>query len=266
MEGVHPFQGVWSGTGEPPSIEEHIHRGEWPYVSSNYFKPGRFALPLSILPPPVQELMKDCFITGFPYPDKRPSAEEWRQALQSTLHTVTTCAANPQHRYSNHLDQCPWCERVDGKLPDSFPALVQRASSTSVIQDIHADERSAEPAARHARILAVQGTRRTGATTTAVNLAACLADAGYKTLLVDMSPDADATNHLGVDSHTVGISVYDVLFSENVKVAGAILRDSRPNLSLLPAKTALYTTEYATEIELAYLDSREKPRSELLKR
>ena len=51
-----------------------------------------------------------------------------------------------------------------------------------------------------------------GKTTTAVNLAACLAEAGRKTLLIDLDPQANATSGLGVASAPSG-SVYELLLS-----------------------------------------------------
>ena len=49
-----------------------------------------------------------------------------------------------------------------------------------------------------------------GKTTTAVNLAACVAEAGYETLLIDMDPQSNATLGLGIDKHTTP-TVYDAL-------------------------------------------------------
>jgi len=49
-----------------------------------------------------------------------------------------------------------------------------------------------------------------GKTTTAVNVAACIAEAGYETLLVDIDPQANATVGLGLPKHGEP-SVYDVL-------------------------------------------------------
>jgi chromosome partitioning protein len=52
-----------------------------------------------------------------------------------------------------------------------------------------------------------------GKTTTAVNVAACIAEAGYETLLVDIDPQANATVGLGVAKDIVP-NVYDVLMGE----------------------------------------------------
>jgi len=92
-----------------------------------------------------------------------------------------------------------------------------------------------------------------GKTTTSINLAACLAEAGRKTLIVDLDPQSNSTTGLGLDAHRVGASVYEMLVSPGVKAQDVIKFDIRPNLSLLPAKVDLY----AADIELVYLEDRE---------
>src|SRR5215831_845929 len=73
-----------------------------------------------------------------------------------------------------------------------------------------------------------------GKTTTTINLAAYLADAGRRTLVIDLDPQSNTTTGLGVDAHRVGNSIYEVLVTEGVAMRDAIKRDIRPNLSLLP--------------------------------
>src|SRR5258708_16917527 len=52
-----------------------------------------------------------------------------------------------------------------------------------------------------------------GKTTTAVNVAACIAEAGYSTLLVDVDPQANATVGLGIP-RTQHPGLYEVLTGE----------------------------------------------------
>src|SRR5690348_17936432 len=72
-----------------------------------------------------------------------------------------------------------------------------------------------------------------GKTTTAVNVAACIAEAGYPTLLVDIDPQANATVGLGIAKHR-SPSVYDVLAGE-VRAEDALVATDVENLVLLPA-------------------------------
>ena len=60
-----------------------------------------------------------------------------------------------------------------------------------------------------------------GKTTTAVNLGASIADAGYRTLLVDLDPQCNATVALGLPKDG-GASVYDCLSGELTLTAAAV--------------------------------------------
>ena len=55
-----------------------------------------------------------------------------------------------------------------------------------------------------------------GKTTTAVNLAACLAALGRKVLLVDSDPQGNATTGLGLDKRDIKKSIYDILTNDDV--------------------------------------------------
>ncbi len=72
-----------------------------------------------------------------------------------------------------------------------------------------------------------------GKTTTAVNVCACVARAGYGTLLVDVDPQANATVGLGV-ARTKGPGVYQVL-SGACAIDVATIPTRIPQLSLVPA-------------------------------
>ncbi len=53
-----------------------------------------------------------------------------------------------------------------------------------------------------------------GKTTTAINLAACVAEAGYRVLLIDIDPQCNATVGLGISKHSGG-TMYDVLIGSS---------------------------------------------------
>jgi chromosome partitioning protein len=72
-----------------------------------------------------------------------------------------------------------------------------------------------------------------GKTTTAVNVAACIAEAGYATLLVDIDAQANATVGLGIAKDR-SPNVYDVL-SGDATADEAFVESDIPNLTLLPA-------------------------------
>ena len=97
-----------------------------------------------------------------------------------------------------------------------------------------------------------------GKTTTAVNLAAALARLGGKVLLIDLDPQSNTTIHLGLNPHECEATTYDLLCGEDS--ARSMMREVRPNLSLIPS-----TIELAgAELELSQTIGREKVLQERL--
>src|SRR5436853_4145956 len=76
-----------------------------------------------------------------------------------------------------------------------------------------------------------------GKTTTAVNVAACIAEAGYATLLVDVDPQANATVGLGIE-RTRWPGLYEVLTDE-ASAADAVCQSPIAGLKALPAGAGL---------------------------
>ena len=104
-----------------------------------------------------------------------------------------------------------------------------------------------------ARIIAIANQKGgVGKTTTAVNLAACLAKKGQRVLLIDMDPQGNATSGLGVDNRKVENSIYDILISAE-KMENVIVKTDFRNLELCPSSIALS----GAEIELVNVMARE---------
>src|SRR3954452_6584346 len=76
-----------------------------------------------------------------------------------------------------------------------------------------------------------------GKTTTAVNLAACVAEAGYETLLVDVDPQANATLGLGLPKDARP-SVYDVLAGD-ATIAETLKNGQVERLAVVPSNPDL---------------------------
>ncbi|HEY6839217.1 MAG TPA: AAA family ATPase [Geobacteraceae bacterium] len=91
-----------------------------------------------------------------------------------------------------------------------------------------------------------------GKTTTAVNLAASLAAAERKTLLVDMDPQGNAGSGVGVDKGHLRASIYDILINEE-DPRKAVVATDLPCLWLLPSTTDLA----GAELELVSVIGRE---------
>jgi len=90
-----------------------------------------------------------------------------------------------------------------------------------------------------------------GKTTTAVNVSACIAEAGYETLLVDVDPQANATVGLGIErSRAPGL--YEVLAGA-AAAADALVETPIERLRALPAGAELA----AAQVELPRIDGYE---------
>ncbi|HEU0260113.1 MAG TPA: ParA family protein, partial [Burkholderiales bacterium] len=91
-----------------------------------------------------------------------------------------------------------------------------------------------------------------GKTTTTVNLAAALAQAGRRVLLVDVDPQGNATMGSGIDKRTLARTVYHALLGLG-ELSGIRVRAERGGYDLVPANRELA----GAEVELVELPSRE---------
>jgi len=98
-----------------------------------------------------------------------------------------------------------------------------------------------------------------GKTTTAVNLAASLADSGKKVLLIDADPQTNATTSLGFNRNDYEYNIYHVLIG--IKTASEVILKSKiKNLDMIPANIGL------VGIEKEFYDPNKKNRELLLKK
>jgi len=92
-----------------------------------------------------------------------------------------------------------------------------------------------------------------GKTTTAVNLAACVAAAERRTLLVDVDPQSNATSGVGFEGSSEGRSSYELMVG-NITAASVVVKTQMPFLSLIPSHINLV----GAEVEMVEIEDREK--------
>jgi len=112
----------------------------------------------------------------------------------------------------------------------------------------------AEGAGRPPRTVAFMNQKGgVGKTTTAVNLAAAVAEADQRVCLVDLDPQAHVMLHLGLDADDRP-TIYDLLMDDQLDARSCIRTGARPGLDVIPAETDLA----AAEMELAAVPERQR--------
>ena len=99
-----------------------------------------------------------------------------------------------------------------------------------------------------------------GKTTSAINLAACLAKLGKKVLAVDMDPQGNMTSGLGVSKHEQPATIYQLMLGET-DFFGTVQHDVYPMLDLIPSSVDLA----AIEIELTAEENKEFVLQEIIR-
>ena len=91
-----------------------------------------------------------------------------------------------------------------------------------------------------------------GKTTSALNIAACIARSGRRVLFIDSDPQGNATSGIGIKKRSITASVYDLLIGR-MKWEEATLKTSIKNLSIIPSSMNLV----GAELELVDENDRE---------
>ena len=103
------------------------------------------------------------------------------------------------------------------------------------------------------RIIAIANQKGgVGKTTTAINLSACLAEAGKKVLTIDLDPQGNTTSGLGVNKNEQEKTTYELLIGQN-SIEECLLKEVLPGLDVLPSNVNLS----GAEIELIGIRQKE---------
>ncbi|MFP5283701.1 MAG: ParA family protein [Actinomycetes bacterium] len=90
-----------------------------------------------------------------------------------------------------------------------------------------------------------------GKTTTTINLGAALAETGRMVLLVDFDPQGSLSVGLGVNPHTLELSIYNLLLTRDAVIEDVIAPTNIPDLDILPSNIDLSAAEVQLVSEVA---------------
>ena len=153
MNGYSPFGGIIdtaTASQASPGVGDTAVRRD-----SYCFKPGykhqSVAIPaLDSLPSEIASLFDLAFVRGRAFPEKRPSADVWYEALERYELTLTDCGINPMHQYDKKNDDCPLCAADRAYLkaigqPASVQTPKQQSSQSSAKQPVSSHKQPLMP-------------------------------------------------------------------------------------------------------------------------
>ncbi|BAZ80247.1 serine/threonine protein kinase with WD-40 repeats [Sphaerospermopsis kisseleviana NIES-73] len=123
--GNSPFQGIWTGGGETPEVNELIKHGIWLYSQNSLIEHVERTIPMIIVHPAIRECFLRCFNDGYKNPHLRPTAKEWLEVLRIGNDNLTVCDRVDSHFYSRTYGSCYWCDRSTKLGVDIFAGVVK---------------------------------------------------------------------------------------------------------------------------------------------
>lgn len=134
FNGAHPYicqrQLKLAGSAPAPkSTDKRVECGETPFfkVIPNYTTPN-YAPDIKSIPPYVHSLFARAFVAGHSDPNKRPTAAEWKAALQRMQGEMKRCTQNHTHDYWIGNARCPYCE-ADKRYAEKMKASIGGAAA-----------------------------------------------------------------------------------------------------------------------------------------
>ncbi len=123
--GRHPFAGRYTGTGEPPAIDDAIIQSRYAYstdTARTQMTPPPGSLRMSALPPSICALFEAAFAPTAGR-GARPTAERWVTELAALGASLERCGVNAAHWYAPVAGACPWCAVEASSGVTLFPAV-----------------------------------------------------------------------------------------------------------------------------------------------
>ncbi len=120
--GRHPYAGRYLGPGDVP-FEKAIQEYRFAYGESAaalLMERPPHTPALADVSPELGRLFERAFGRGSEAPDARPTAAEWRLALERLEKQLRECPNDPGHKFPAEANACPWCTLASAGAPNYF--------------------------------------------------------------------------------------------------------------------------------------------------